>query len=292
MNDPSVHLVHVFSAGPGGGNPAPIVLGAQGMSDDAMRDVAASYGHESGFVVDAPEGSDADLALRFWVPNHEVAMCGHATVGAVWLLDRLGLLSSDRLRIDTLSGIVEAVIADAGTESAAVEVSQPSGQVETLDYGSLRAELAVVLGTTVATLGDGPIQNARTSRVKTLIPICSVEALDGLSPDFSRVEAMCDRIGSTGLYPYAINPEPGVVDARQFPRSSGYPEDAATGIAAAALAFGLLASGGASVHVAPLRVRQGRAMGHPSEITVRFAREGAAIKGCWIGGAVRADAAL
>jgi PhzF family phenazine biosynthesis protein len=154
---------------------------------------------------------------------------------------------------------------------------------------ALRADLASVLGTTVAMLGNGPIQNAWTSRVKTLIPIGSVEALDGLIPDFSRVRAMCDRIGSTGLYPYAINPEPGVVDARQFPQSSGYPEDAATGIAAAALAFGLLASGSASAHASPLRVRQGRAMGHPSEISVRFAREGTAIAGCWIGGTVRAE---
>jgi PhzF family phenazine biosynthesis protein len=291
MTNPSIHLVHVFTAGPGGGNPAPIVLGAQNMSNDAMRDVARSYGHESGFVLPAPEDSDADLALRFWVPNHEMAMCGHATVGAVWLLDRLGLLPSDHLRIHTSSGIVEAAIADAGTGNAAVEVSQPLGHVEALDYGTLRADLAAVLGTTVATLGDGPIQNARTSRVKTLIPIRSVEALDGLTPDFSRVRAMCDRVGSTGLYPYAINSEPGVVDARQFPQSSGYPEDAATGIAAAALAFGLLESGSAPVGLSPLRVRQGRAMGHPSEITVRFAKEGATITGCWIGGAVRTGAA-
>jgi PhzF family phenazine biosynthesis protein len=288
MNHPSIYLVHVFAAGPNGGNPAPIVLGARGMSDDAMRDVVRSHGHESGFVLPAPDGSDIDLALRFWVPDHEMAMCGHATVGAVWLLDRLGLLTKASLRIHTSSGIVEALITNAGTDSTAVKVSQPCGQVETLDP-ALRADLASVLGTTVRMLDDRPIQNARTSRVKTLIPIASVEALDRLTPDFSRVQSMCDRIGSTGLYPYAINPEPGVVDARQFPQSSGYPEDAATGIAAAALAFGLLASGRVSPHVSPLRVRQGRAMGYPSEISVRFAREGTAITGCWIGGTVRAE---
>jgi len=290
MTHPAVHVVHVFSAGANGGNPAPIVLDAQGMSDDSMREVARSHGHESGFVLPVPGGSDADLALRFWVPNHEMAMCGHATVGAVWLLDRFGRLRKDRLRIQTSSGIVEAVVTDAGTRNAAVEVSQPAGHVEALDEDTLRADLASVLGTTVTALGDGPIQNARTSRVKTLIPMSSVEALDALTPDFSRIQAMCDQIGSTGLYPYATNPEPDVVDARQFPRSSGYPEDAATGIAAAALAFGLLARG----HLFPLsslRVRQGRAMGHPSEITVRLERDGATVAGCWIGGAVREEVA-
>lgn len=289
MTNPSTYLVHVFSAGPGGGNPAPIVIDAEGMSDDAMREVARSYGHESGFVLPAPAGDDADLALRFWVPNHEMAMCGHATVGAIWLLDNLGLLRKDRLRIHTQSGFVEAVITDAGTAQARVEVSQPVGTVETLDGDELREELAEILGTEVATFGDGPVQNARTSRVKTLIPIASVAALDALTPGFSRVKEVCDRIGSTGLYPYAIDAEPGVVHARQFPQSSGYPEDAATGIAAAALAFGLLERGHLS-HSSRLRVQQGRAMGHPSEIRVRLQQDGGSNTGCWIGGDVRMEA--
>jgi PhzF family phenazine biosynthesis protein len=288
MTRPTIHLVHVFTAGPGGGNPAPIVLDAQGMSDDAMREVARTHGHETGFVLPAPEDSDADLALRFWVPNHEMTMCGHATVGAIWLLDRLGLLAKDHLRIHTPSGVVEAVVAGGGTGDAAVEISQPPGHVETLDSDVLRADLAAVLGTTLAALGDGPVQNARTSRVKTLIPMGSVEALDQLAPDFSRVRALCDRIGSTGLYPYATDKEPSIVDARQFPQSSGYPEDAATGIAAAALAFGLLERGMILPTQSTLRVRQGRAMGHPSEISVRFEPAGVATVGCWIGGTVRA----
>ena len=35
-------------------------------------------------------------------------MCGHATVGAVWLLAKLGKLRSDRVAISTRSGRVEA----------------------------------------------------------------------------------------------------------------------------------------------------------------------------------------
>jgi predicted PhzF superfamily epimerase YddE/YHI9 len=87
------------------------------------------------------------------------------------------------------------------------------------------------------------------------------------------------------LYPYApSDPDEQVFDARQFPRSSGYPEDAATGIAAAALAFGLLKDG--LVEQSPtrvIRVRQGRAMGRPSEIVLRFSDE----YGLWLGGQVR-----
>lgn len=76
-----VHVVNVFAASPGGGNPSPIVAVAAGLSDQEMQDVARAYGQESGFVLPPPSGSDCDYSFRFWVPHHEMEMCGHATVG-------------------------------------------------------------------------------------------------------------------------------------------------------------------------------------------------------------------
>lgn len=289
-----VHLLNIFGAGPEGGNPAPIVADAAGMSDADMQAVARTYGHESGFVLPAPTGSDCDFAFRFWVPNHEMEMCGHATVGAVWLLNRLGQLPGDRISVSTRSGRVDARITDAGSSDVSVEITQPKGRVEALPRnGQAETEILSVLGITSNELAPLPIQNASTSRVKTLVPLKSTSVLDGLRPDFDRMEALCDRIGSTGLYPYAPSDRDGqIFDARQFPKSSGYPEDPATGIAAAALAFGLLENGLVAANEQLVLIRQGRAMGRPSEILVRFRiDESGGVQGCWLGGPVRfADA--
>lgn len=284
-----VRFVRVFAAGPDGGNPAPIVVDAAGMSDAEMQEVASSYGHESGFVLPPPPASDCDFEFRFWVPNHEMSMCGHATVGAVWLLAQLGRLSSDHLKISTKSGRVEARTRRPAGQDVQVEVSQPAGHVEPLrDADQARADIVEVLGIRPDDLAPLPIQNARTSRVKTLVPLRSVSVLDGLSPDFSRIEQLCERIGSTGLYPYAISDrERQIIDARQFPRSSGYPEDAATGIAASALSFGLLSNGLVEASARAIRVRQGRAMKRPSEIQVRFNLYDGRIDGCWLSGVVQ-----
>ncbi|WP_158816984.1 PhzF family phenazine biosynthesis protein [Methylocapsa sp. S129] len=290
---PQVQLVSVFAAGPHGGNPAPIVADASGMSDADMQDVARFYGHESGFVLPAPADSGCDFAVRFWVPNHEMEMCGHATVGAVWLLLQLGRLPRDRVSIWTRSGRVDAHV-DGQRGDARVEITQPQGKVARLpDGGDMEAEILSVLGIASNELAPLPIQNASTSRVKTLVPLKSAAVLDGLWPDFQRVEKLCERIGSTGLYPYApADLEARVFDARQFPKSSGYPEDAATGIAAAALAFGLLENGLVEADDRPIRVRQGRAMGRPSEIALRFRLDAAGrVLGCWLGGSVRLEAA-
>jgi len=285
--DQRLQFVRVFAAGPEGGNPAPIVVDATGMSDAEMQAVARSYGHESGFVLPPPPGSDFDFEFRFWVPNHEMSMCGHATVGAVWLLERLGQLPKDHLSISTKSGRVEARVHRPAGQDAFVEVSQPAGVVEPVAEEA-RAAILDVLGIGTDVLAPYPIQNARTSRVKTLVPLKSVAILDSLKPDFGRMEQLCTRIGSTGLYPYAVfDREKQIVDARQFPKSSGYPEDAATGIAAAALAFGLLANGIVEVSERTVTIRQGRAMNHPSEIRIRFNLAGAVVNGCWLSGIVQ-----
>lgn len=288
---PDVLLVSVFAAGPHGGNPAPIVVDAAGMSDADMQQVARSFGHESGFVFPPPPGSDCDFEFRFWVPNHEMSMCGHATVGALWLLDRLKRLPGDDLSIWTKSGRVDARIGNRTEHGAAVEISQPTGNVVPLaDADKSRADIVEILGIRPNDLASLPIQNASTSRVKTLVPLNSVAVLDRLSPDFTRIEELCGRIGSTGLYPYAVfDRDAQIVDARQFPRSSGYPEDAATGIAASALSFGLLSNGIVEASERQITIRQGRAMQRPSEILVRFRPGNGRPDGCWLGGAVRLE---
>jgi PhzF family phenazine biosynthesis protein len=286
-----VQLVSVFAAGPGGGNPAPIVIDATGMSDAEMQQIARTYGHESGFVLPPPPDSDCDFEFRFWVPNHEMSMCGHATVGAVWLLDQAGKLPQDKLKQDQLaiwtkSGRVEAHVGKRGAGGAAVEISQPAGRIEVLSDAE-RDEILDVLGITPDQLAPFPIHNASTSRVKTLVPLASAGDLDRLQPDFARIEGLCERIGSTGLYPYAPSDrDRQTFDARQFPKASGYPEDAATGIAAAALSFGLLANGMVEASGRAITIRQGRAMRRPSEISIRFQLDEGRPSGCWLGGAV------
>jgi PhzF family phenazine biosynthesis protein len=277
---PEIHCVTVFAAGPGGGNPAPVVLNAETMTGEEMRKVAEAYGHEAAFVLPPPPG--CDLRLRFFVPNHEMEMCGHATVGAVWLLHHLGRLPRQHVAVATLSGVVQARIAQD-----AVEISQPIGRTEAVPPEGIAAILSV-LGIAAGALAAMPVVNAATSRVKTLVPLKSVAVLSSLAPDFARMEALCESLGSTGLYPFAVSNEgPHTFEARQFPKASGYPEDAATGVAAAALAFGLLAAGRVT-EADQIRVLQGRAMGRPSAIHVRFALEGEGrVTGCWLGGAVR-----
>jgi PhzF family phenazine biosynthesis protein len=278
-------IVTVFPAGPQGGNPAPIVVNADGMTDDDMRSIARETGHESAFVFSAPPNSGHDFEFRFWVPNHEMEMCGHATVGATWLLAQSDRLVGGRLNILTRSGSVQAIVHRL-VDTTSVEISQPVGRLERVDPSEVSA-IADAVGISLSDLASYPVLNAATSRIKTLIPVRSVALLDGLKPKLDRIESLCEHIGSTGLYPYApLDRDKQIFDARQFPKSSGYPEDAATGIAATALCFGLLECGLIDDVKRPVTVRQGRAMERPSEITVRLDLAAGDGVGCWLSGQV------
>lgn len=282
---PLVHLLRVFADGENGGNPLPVVVDATGMTGADMQVLAAQYGHESGFVFPGSPGYDFDF--RFWVPEHEMEMCGHATIGAVWMLQRTGALQKNKVKILTRSGPVEAIVTKI-KDVVWVEVSQEQGTVSTLeDVDSLYEDIVFTLGITKEDLAPGySIQNCQTSRIKTAIPIKSPQILHGLQPRFQNVKALCERIGSTGLYPYSItDASRHEFDARQFPKSSGYVEDAATGIAASALSFVLLENGLVEKD-ASVTIRQGQAMGAPSQIGVRFRLDDTDMKvnGCWIRG--------
>jgi PhzF family phenazine biosynthesis protein len=272
-------LLDVFidsGTGIGGGNPVPLVLDARQMTSSDMQALAARYGHESAFVLPPEQPGEHAWRLRFFVPDHEMEMCGHATVGALWALRRWGYWAAPDIRVETLSGSVD--IAWDETRGWAW-VSQPGVAVEPLPASQLDA-IARVLRIAPGTPGLHAV-NARTSRTKTLVRLLDTGTLDGLQPDFSAVGPLCASIDSTGLYPYALRN--GDAHARQFPKASGYPEDAATGIAAAAL-WGYLREQGQIPSKGIYVVRQGVTMGAPSAIYLR-AREHA--PGCWLSGEVQ-----
>ncbi|MBR0870326.1 PhzF family phenazine biosynthesis protein [Bradyrhizobium tropiciagri] len=281
----AVELVSVFTVDGEGGNPCPIVVDAGSMSASDMQGVARRHGHESGFVLPA-ESDDFDLTFRFFVPNHEMEMCGHATIGALWLLARQGKLTGDTIRISTRSGPVTGYISRDRGGGIRAEITQPAGKSVPLT-AQQRDDVLRALAAGPDSIGEGVPCNAVTSRVKTLVPMRSPDALHALDPAVADVEAVCGRIGSSGLYPFAvIDRAARLFEARQFPRSSGYREDAATGIAAAALAFGLLDYGLVAPSDDEIRILQGRAMGRLSEIRVRIGFAGGRPVGCLLGGNV------
>ena len=93
---PAIIRTVVFSDGPGGGNPAPVFLYADSMTDRDMQEAAARLGEEAVFVL-SPRRDDCAVRMRYFVPDHELSICAHDTIGAVTVLVEEGLLAGDGL---------------------------------------------------------------------------------------------------------------------------------------------------------------------------------------------------
>lgn len=117
--------------------------------------------------------------------------------------------------------------------------------------------------------GNSPIQSVSVSRAKLLVPLKDSRVLNSLKPDYEALWRACDQLEVTGFYPFTRRTDKAtaIAEARQFPLRAGFPEDAATGVAVAALGAYLAIYDHdcrSGRHQFP--IAQGYAMGAPSLI--------------------------
>jgi PhzF family phenazine biosynthesis protein len=281
---PVVHTT-VFAAAPDGGNPCPVVFDDNNSLTTAqMQGLAARFGHETAFVL-KPTQAQADLRLRYFVPNHEMEMCIHATVGTVTVLVEREIITKSPISIETPLGIIKA---DWTREDGIITVMVEQFPPVFAATNPTVAEVAQALGI-APTLIDtqvGPIQVVSTSRAKLMVPLRDFQVLDSLQPDFELLWTLCDRYRVTGFYPFTLHPrQPGFsVDARQFPLRAGYYEDPATGVAACALAAYLAQHQKGLDGWNGFQIAQGFAMSRPSTIRAEAYLESGKVTAVRVGG--------
>lgn len=228
----------VFREKEGGGNPCPVTLEADELIGEQMQEMARKFGVECAFLM-RPSRRDCDVKARYYVPNHEMEMCIHATIGSTAVLVERGLISKSPIVFETFYGPVSVEWERVdGQIQVGVYQFLPTFQVPETD--DLRVEVCRALNIPQEELGDGPIESVATSREKLIVPLKHKKALYALAPDFEYLWKLCDRYGTTGFYPFVqesdeTGEEDGIFYARQFPKRAGYNEDPATGVAASAL---------------------------------------------------------
>lgn len=90
MKEIQVFHYDAFSTKPNMGNPAGLVIDAEGLTNDEMQLIAKKVGfNETSFVLPS---NVADIRIRYFTPGHEMNLCGHVTVGTIFALHERGLL--------------------------------------------------------------------------------------------------------------------------------------------------------------------------------------------------------
>ena len=226
-------LVDAFADEPMTGNPAGVVPDASDLADDQLQAIAGELGaSETAFVVPSDE---ADRRLRYFTPETEVDLCGHATVAAFAYLFERALVDDGTHSVETEAGVFDVEVTAEGT----VWMEQANAELRRADIEY--EEVAEALGVDVASLrdvgADVPLGRASTGLPFLMVPVNYFEHLSDADPDMAAIADLCEREDAEGLYAFTFDTLDGdsTAHARGFAPRAGIPEDPVTGTAAGAL---------------------------------------------------------
>jgi PhzF family phenazine biosynthesis protein len=140
-----------------------------------MQRVAAEMKHsETAFVAPRADGA---FDLRWFTPEVEVDLCGHATLASAHVLSTTGRLAADQTAVfHTRNGELRA--ARANSDSL------------TLDFPIASAEPATGIPELFDALGIEPVEFLRTDGDFFLCVVDTAEIVRNLQPDFARLRAL------------------------------------------------------------------------------------------------------
>lgn len=255
------------------GNPAGVVLDADGMGVARMQAVARELNNsETAFVFRGGRGYD--VRVRFFTPTTEVPLCGHATIAAHYARAVAGLAVAGVVRQRTGAGVLRVDVEPRRGGDFRIWMHQQAPAFGRVFGGALLARTLAALRIDRDALGDTPVQVVSTGHPKLLVPLASRALLDRLSPDLPALAAISRDTGCNGFHAFALaGPGEGAAArGRMFAPAIGIAEDPVTGNANGPLGAYLLHYG----LVRPRRgrpafaawLRQGDAVGRPGRVRV------------------------
>jgi PhzF family phenazine biosynthesis protein len=282
-----IFQVDAFTSARFGGNPATVVLDADGQSDAVMSSIAREFSHAEVAFVSAATSPDHDLRVRFFNARKEAPFVGHATLATHAVLLALGLRGSGALRQASGTGIIE-VQAVTGVDPF-FEFRQTASELESPLPRKTTLRIAEALKLPATSLDEMmPARIARKGSSRLLVPVRDARALEGLAPNYDALVELGRELGAEGFFVFAVNlpsaTQGMTTESRMFCPALGIQEDPASGNAHAMLASYLFEMGRIGMHQSGFLGLQGRHMQRPAQIHVRLERERSALVAAHIGG--------
>ena len=289
-----VYQVDVFAENVFEGNAASVVPDAQQLSGREMQQIARELNNsETAFLLPARDDSH-DVWVRFFTPETEVPLCGHATLAAQAIFAcRRGLDHSPERQMVVRQGAAgggwTVTVMEGGCYAEML-------QVPVRFLGAPSPELSVrvlqALGLDPAEIDVRcPIEMHSTGHAKLLVGIRSRSTLDALRPDLGALAAVGKQLGINGFFLFTLDTDHDQIatDCRMFAPGIGIPEDPVTGSGQGPLGAYLVRhrllepiDGGVE-----FLSTQGRVLGRPGVARVRVDLLGELPRRVWVGGRTR-----
>jgi trans-2,3-dihydro-3-hydroxyanthranilate isomerase len=274
--------VDAFTERPFGGNPAAVVLDAQGLSDRQMQAIATEM-HVAGTACLTPATAEgAQWRLRWFTPTREIAYSGHTTLAAVHALIEAGRLRNDHVVFETQAGHLGASVV-AGKARRLIWLEPKVGALH--PFTGQLTHIREALGLPAAAGWAHPVT---TPDHDLLIPVAGLDVLRALTPNMAALAEVATHASVRGvcLVSRETVEKGSATHCRFFAPHFGIPEDIVTGSVHSSIGIWLLEAGvlHADGTLAAFTAEQGDGMGRPGRLRVELQVHDGAVARVRVGG--------
>ena len=212
------------------GNPAGVVINADGLTEKQMQQIARELNNSETAFILTSDSPDYDVEVRFFTPKMEVPICGHATIAAHYVYAMEKGIKNGRIVQKTKAGILPVDIINNGDDNSMIMTQGTISISEPLADEYIN-EITTALGISTQDLEEKcPVCIASTGHSKVMVCIRSNQQLHSLSPDMAMLTNISKKINCNGYYVFTLNHgEDILVHGRMFAPAAGLNEDPVTG---------------------------------------------------------------
>lgn len=252
------------------GNPAGVLLDADGLDEEKMQSIARELGYPE--TVFLSKGTEGRIKVRFFTPKEEVDLCGHATIAYGTALVESGMVKveegDNQLNMETNLGVLPIIITIKNGKIENIMMYQAFPKIDK-DFILDKNELAESLNIPVDSFSDEiEIVKAYTGIWDLMIPLKRKETLNEIVGNMEKIKKLSEKLGIISLHPFYMekNSDSRKLYARNFAPIVDIDEEAATGTSNGALIYYLYTI--QEIKAGELiTVTQGEKLGRKSEIT-------------------------
>lgn len=259
-----------------GGNPAGVLICSEPLDNSIMQKIAKKNAlPETVFILPS---QNSMYRLKYFTPNSEIDMCGHATIAAIEDIKINDASSCEKFSIETNIGILKGF----------VEIGKIFFQQNTPAFSEIIEKEAIIDCFDNVDYIDEflPIQVVSTGVRDIFLPIKNRTILNLLNPKFEKITELSNKMRVIGIHAFTVESDNKMnYNVRNFAPLYGIPEEAATGTSNSALACYLFKYLSDTIDTVNYFVfKQGQILKSPSEIYVSLEVKGKNFVNVQLGG--------
>lgn len=249
------------------GNSAGVVLNAASLTKNSMQSIACELGYsETAFIIETTD----EITVRFFTPNSEIDICGHATIAYITALYENNILNNlkegnNRIYVKNNLGVFPIIVEIQNNNLKNVLMYQDTPALDYKGIENLKSEILDALGIDEQSVDNNfSIVKAYTGLWDLLIPLKNIKILENLKIDSEKIKKISKKLNIISFHPFVMDKNK-EFHVRNFAPVVDIPEEAATGTSNGALTYYLYSINKIKDNE-QIKIHQGKSMNRESII--------------------------